>query len=163
MHAPSTSTSTSISSVGSSKTARFASFIAPLTTWLPTHLPRHFRPRKSNILRRNSGSYRFEGECWIWASKRDTRASNPSLRVLLISLYVFLRHFHSAVHTAPPRIHFSPFLIKGLFTSTFFYCSMPQLLLFLVEYGAVAHLFLFTFIRMIRSSSLSRLAPQRLR
>jgi len=42
--------------------------------------------------------------CWIWAGKRDMRASIPSLVSVIISKYVFLRSFHSA----PPHIHLFP-------------------------------------------------------
>jgi len=46
--------------------------------------------------------------CWIWAGKRDMRASIPSLVRVIISKYVFLHSFHSAAHTAPPHIHLFP-------------------------------------------------------
>ena len=49
-------------------------------------------------------------QCWIWVSKRDTRASIPSLAIMSISWYVFP---HSAACIAPPRIHFSPFPLRA--------------------------------------------------
>ena len=69
--------------------------------------------------------------CWIWAGKRDTRASIPSLLSMVIPKYVFLCSFHSAAHTAPPHIDLSPFLQSSSFMSSRSYCSI----------GAAARLF----------------------
>ena len=53
--------------------------------------------------------------------------------------YVSLRIFHSAAHTASPRIHFSPFSSMSSFTSSYSYCFMhDSFLSWLVPYGAAA-------------------------
>ena len=95
--------------------------------------------------------------CWIWAGKRDTRASLPSLTSMIISVYVSLGIFHLAAHCTASYIslhfyHWARSRVRILIVL----CSITPYL-DLVQLCGAFILFSFYFVS-FRESPLSRLA-----
>jgi hypothetical protein len=57
-----------------------------------------------------------------WKTRHEGLDPEPRTKHVF-SQYVFPLYFHSAVHAAPPRIHYFPFLSTSSFTSSRSYCS----------------------------------------
>ena len=100
-----------------------------------------------------------------WKTRHEGLNSEPCKHVF--SQYVFFLYFHSAAHTAPPRIHYFPFSSMSSFTSLHFYCSTHDVthIYFLFRLSTaprrqrdVFNPFSFNYFESLHSSLLSRLA-----
>ena len=109
------------------------------------HHSQPFMPRSEAPHSRNSPF------CWNWASKCDSRASTPSLGVMLFSPVCIPLHFHSAVRIAPPHVYSFSFLLLSSITScpVLLFCSVTSLFSLLRAPWRI-YLFLHLFWRFIR-------------